>query len=123
MKTTIAAVTSAFAPGVTVLVVAVVVALTAATVSAACASAALTETQQQEVIQLAAERERVETEIASATEEYERYSGGLVKSLLAMRLELLRTTSALLQPASDRAGVWGEAPRSFDGGVTDAADS
>ena len=68
-----------------------------AIVVSATAGAAVTEAQEQEITQLLAERERVEAEIVLATEDHERYAGGLIKSLIATRLEVLRTTSALLQ--------------------------
>lgn len=59
-----------------------------------CATPVLSETQLES---LRREHAQVEKEIANANTEHDRFSGGLVKSLLHARLELLRTNSALIE--------------------------
>src|SRR5262245_18329123 len=51
----------------------------------------------QQLTDLRAELIRVGQEIASAEAQIDLYTGGLIKSLLAMRLQVLRTNRALIE--------------------------
>ena len=53
--------------------------------------------ERQTITQLQGELAQVESEIESAEEENRAYSGGLIKTLIALRLEILRTNHALIQ--------------------------
>ena len=53
--------------------------------------------EQQTIIQLQGELAQVESEIESAEEDNRAYSGGLIKTLIALRLEILKTNHALIQ--------------------------
>ena len=65
----------------------------------ACASQAqqLTPEERQTITQLQGELGRVESEIESAEEDNRTYSGGLIKTLITLRLEILKTNHALIQ--------------------------
>ena len=66
----------------------------------ACASQAqqqLTPEERQTITQLQGELVQVESEIESAEEDNRTYSGGLIKTLITLRLEILRTNHALIQ--------------------------
>ena len=53
--------------------------------------------EQQAIAQLQGELAQVESEIESAEEDNRAYSGGLIKTLIGVRLEILRTNHALIQ--------------------------
>lgn len=53
--------------------------------------------EQQTITQLKGELAQVESEIESAEEDNRAYSGGLIKTLITLRLEILRTNHALIQ--------------------------
>ena len=53
--------------------------------------------QQAQVQSLRAELDITKQEIAAATSKYVQYSGGAIKALTAMRLEILKTNEALIQ--------------------------
>jgi outer membrane murein-binding lipoprotein Lpp len=61
----------------------------------------LTPEQQQTLTQLKLDREAVKAEVAATKVEDARYSGGLIKAYIAMRLEILKTNDALLQQRID----------------------
>lgn len=52
--------------------------------------------EQQQLALLRASQQAVQQEVASAQQEYDQLSGGLVKALIAMRMEVLKTNEALL---------------------------
>ena len=56
-----------------------------------------TQEEQQTITQLQGELAQVESEIESAEEDSRAYSGGLIKTLIALRLEILKTNHALIQ--------------------------
>ena len=56
-----------------------------------------TQEEQQTITQLQGELAQVESEIESAEEDNRAYSGGLIKTLIALRLEILKTNHALIQ--------------------------
>lgn len=64
--------------------------------STAC-SQALSPEQKQAVAGLRDDLGRVNKEIDQATQEDAKYSGGLIKSLIAVRLEILKTNAALIE--------------------------
>jgi hypothetical protein len=64
--------------------------------SVAC-SQTLTPEQKQIVASLKDDLSRVNKEIEQATQEDAKYSGGLIKSLIAVRLEILKTNAALIE--------------------------
>lgn len=64
--------------------------------SPAC-SQGLTPDQKQAVASLKDDLTRVNKEIEQATQEDAKYSGGLIKSLIAVRLEILKTNAALIE--------------------------
>ena len=67
-------------------------------VTTACARAQqLTPEEQQIVTQLQDELGRVESAIESAEEDNSTYSGGLINTLITLRLEILKTNHALIQ--------------------------
>ena len=53
--------------------------------------------EQQIITQLQGELAQIESEIESAEEDNRAYSGGLIKTLIALRLEILKTNHALIQ--------------------------
>ena len=53
--------------------------------------------EQQTITQLQGELAQVESEIKSVEEDNRAYSGGLIKTLIALSLEILRTNHALIQ--------------------------
>jgi len=64
--------------------------------SSAC-TAELTTEQKQLVAELKGDLSRIRQEIADAQNDDARYSGGLIKALIAIRLEVLRTNAALVE--------------------------
>jgi hypothetical protein len=62
----------------------------------ACAQA-LTPEQKQLVTDLRSDLARISKEIGDAEKQDQRYAGGLIKSLIAVRLELLKTNAALVE--------------------------
>lgn len=62
-----------------------------------CAGRELTPAEQRQVAELREEMGDLDAEIASAQEEDRKYRGGLIKALVAIRLETLKTTRALVQ--------------------------
>ncbi len=64
--------------------------------NAAC-SQTLTPEQKQIVASLKDDLSRVNKEIVQATQEDAKYSGGLIKSLIGVRLEILKTDAALIE--------------------------
>ena len=58
----------------------------------------------EKVISLQAELDSVETQIASAEKENEKYTGGLVKALINSQIETLKQTRAMLQQRRHRRG-------------------
>jgi hypothetical protein len=75
------------------IVIAICVALWAST---ACART-LTPEQKQAVASLKEDLSRVNKQIDEATQEDAKYSGGLIKALIAVRLEILKTNAALVE--------------------------
>ena len=74
-----------------------IVGLLFVTVTACASQAQLTPEEQQTIAQLQGELVQVESEIESAEEDNRTYSGGLIKTLITLRLEILRTNHALIQ--------------------------
>lgn len=64
--------------------------------SAACAQSTSPE-QKQAAVSLRDELGRVNKQIDQATQEDAKYAGGLIKSLIAVRLEVLKTNAALIE--------------------------
>lgn len=62
-----------------------------------CSSAQPTPEEQQTITRLGAELVEVQAAIEAAEEDDRAYSGGLIKTLIALRLEILRTNHALIQ--------------------------
>ena len=62
-----------------------------------CARAQPTPEEQLAIDQLEGELTQVQVGIEAAEQDHQSYSGGLVKSLIAVRLEILRTNQALIQ--------------------------
>jgi hypothetical protein len=77
-------------------VVGILAVLMSGSFSGACAQA-LTPEQKQTVAALKEDLVRVGQEIDKATKEDAKYSGGLIKALIAVRLEVLRTNAALIE--------------------------
>jgi len=63
----------------------------------ACSAAKCLNAQESSVTGLKEELRSLQTEIAAAQTEDQKYAGGLVKSLIAMRIQILKTTQSLLQ--------------------------
>jgi hypothetical protein len=57
----------------------------------------LTEQELAEVNALNTELTSISSDINSAQDEYDKYSGGLIKSLISVRLETIKTTKALIE--------------------------
>jgi len=53
--------------------------------------------QQAQIAELKGEIERIQQDVAAAKRDDDKYSGGLIKSQIGMRIEILNTTIALLQ--------------------------
>jgi hypothetical protein len=83
-------------PKINRLVVAMCFALWPSWASTACAQT-LTPEQKQAVASLKDDLSRVNKEIDQATQEDAKYTGGLIKSLIAVRLEILKTNAALIE--------------------------
>ena len=62
-----------------------------------CLAASPTPEQQSRIAQLERELAQVQAEIKAAEEDERTYSGGLIQTLIALRLEILRTSHALIQ--------------------------
>lgn len=77
-------------------VVGILAVLMSGSFSGACAQT-LTPEQKQTVAALKEDLGRVRQEIDQATKEDAKYSGGLIKALIAVRLEVLKTNAALIE--------------------------
>lgn len=66
-------------------------------VPAPVAAPSPTPEQQVQIAELKGEIERIEREVSDAKAQDEKYTGGLIKAQIGMRIEILRTSIALLQ--------------------------
>ena len=64
---------------------------------AGCVAPQPTVEEQQMIDELTGESAQVQIQIDAAEQDDESYSGGLIKTLIAVRLEILRTNHALIQ--------------------------
>ena len=74
-----------------------IIAIISVLLLSSCAAAQPTPEEQQRIDQLKEELARAQTQIAAAEQDDQSYSSGLIKTLIALRLEILRTNHALIQ--------------------------